>query len=112
MKHQDSGNDVADRWPPQGWAGGTRKVATRRRFGLKFFLTLLAAAIADGVQLLFPPFWIPADVAAAAVFIFLWGPRWEIAVALIPELSPGLEAFPCWTALALYLGGRPGTAKG
>ena len=111
MKPQDSDHDTAERRPPQGEVGEGRGVATRRRFGLKFFLTLVVAAVADGLQLLFPPFWLPIDAAAAVVFFLLWGPRWEIAVALVPELSPGLEAFPCWTALALYLGGRSGATK-
>lgn len=76
---------------------------------LKFLLSLAIAAVADGMQLLVPPMWIPIDVVAALIFFALWGFRWEVALALVPELTPGVDLFPTWIALAIYLGGR---AKG
>jgi hypothetical protein len=33
----------------------------------------------------------------------IWGLRWEIAVVLLPELVPGMNVFPSWTLLAMYL---------
>jgi hypothetical protein len=73
---------------------------------IRFLLTLAVAASADVLQWLFPPLWIPIDVVTALVFVALWGLRWEIAVALVPELAPGVDTFPCWIALAIYLGSR------
>lgn len=70
----------------------------------KLLLSLGIAGVADGLQLMFPPFWIPIAIAASIPFFLLWGLRWEIAIVLVPELAPGVEAFPSWIALALYLG--------
>ncbi|MEI7911846.1 MAG: hypothetical protein WCK77_19620 [Verrucomicrobiota bacterium] len=70
----------------------------------KFIVTLAIAAAADGLQLLLPPLWIPIDIVAALSFFALWGLRWEIVVVLLPELTPGVEAFPSWVVLAFYLG--------
>ena len=93
-----------------------KQAMTRRKIGLasgkgpflKFLLTLLVAAIADGLQLFFQPLWIPIDGVTALIFFAIWGWRWEILAALVPELTPGVDAFPCWTALAIYLGSRTG----
>jgi hypothetical protein len=35
--------------------------------------------------------------------LVLWGWRWEILLAVIPELIPGLELAPTWTLFAGYL---------
>ena len=77
----------------------------------KFILTLAIAGAADGLQLAFPPLWIPIGIVAALSFFALWGLRWEIAIVLLPELAPGIEAFPSWVALALYLGRKSLSAR-
>ena len=74
--------------------------------GVRFVLTLAIAAIADGLEVLFPPAWIPIDLATVGAFFLLWGFRWEIALVLIPEIIPGANVFPSWVLLALYLGNQ------
>jgi hypothetical protein len=77
----------------------------------KFIVTLAIAGAADGLQLLVPPMWIPIDIVATLSFFALWGLRWEIALVLLPELAPGIEAFPSWVALAFYLGRKSFSAQ-
>ena len=79
---------------------------------MRFVLTLLVAAAADGLEVLFPLAWIPIDLATVGLFFLLWGFRWEVALVLLPEIIPGVNVFPSWVLLALYLGngipkGRP-----
>lgn len=79
---------------------------------MRFVLTLCVAALADGLEVLFPPAWVPIDLATVGVFFLLWGFRWEVALVLLPELIPGANVFPSWILLAFYLGnqgpkGRP-----
>ena len=77
---------------------------------MRFVVGLALAALADGLEVMFPPLWIPIDLAMVGVFFFLWGFRWEVALILLPELIPGANMFPSWTLLALYLG-RQGPQK-
>ena len=41
----------------------------------------------------------------------IWGRRWEIAVAVIPEVIPGLDLFPTWTLFVGYLIAAPFTVR-
>ena len=66
-------------------------------------LSLACALAADGLQWLFPPLWIVCDGAVVVALLLIWGGRWEIAVAVIPELIPGFDLFPTWTLFAGYL---------
>ncbi len=79
---------------PEGWAS------------LRFLLTVLVAGAADALEVAFPPLFILFDAVAIFVLLALWGWRWEIAMVLIPEVIPGLDLFPTWTALAFYLGAK------
>ncbi len=71
---------------------------------MRFVLTLGVAALADGLEVLFPIAWIPIDLVTVGVFFLLWGFRWEVALVLVPELIPGVNVFPSWVLLALYMG--------
>ncbi|NBV85409.1 MAG: hypothetical protein EBS01_03910, partial [Verrucomicrobia bacterium] len=74
---------------------------------VRFALTILVALIADALEAPLagiPPAWILLDALTAGAFFALWGFRWEVAMVLIPELVPGLNVFPTWFLLALYLG--------
>jgi len=74
---------------------------------MRFALSVLVAVIADSIELPLegiPPAWILIDVLTAGAFLFIWGVRWEIGLVLIPELIPGLNVFPTWFLLAMYLG--------
>jgi hypothetical protein len=73
---------------------------------VRFVLSLLVAATADGLEVLFPPAWLPIDLATVALFLLLWGFRWEVALVLVPEIIPGANVFPSWILLALYLGNQ------
>ncbi len=70
---------------------------------LRCVLSVLCALAADGLQWLFPPLWVVCDAAMAVSLLLIWGRRWEIAVAVIPELIPGLDLFPTWTLFVGYL---------
>jgi hypothetical protein len=83
-------------------AVATSASATRSR-KLRPVLTLLCALIADGLQWILPFFWPVWDGAMVIAILVLWGWRWEILVAVIPELIPGLELAPTWTIFAGYL---------
>lgn len=81
--------------PLSGTKGGSHK--------LRVVLTFVCALIADGMQWLIPflfPVW---DGAMVIAILLLWGWRWEILVAIVPELIPGLELAPTWTIFAGYL---------
>ena len=65
--------------------------------------TLLCALTADGLQWLLPLFWPVWDGAMVLAVLILWGWRWEVLVAIIPELIPGIELAPTWTIFAGYL---------
>lgn len=66
-------------------------------------LSLACALTADGLQWLFPPLWVVCDGATVIALLIIWGWRWEIAVAVIPELIPGFDLFPTWTLFVGYL---------
>ncbi|MBC7368710.1 MAG: hypothetical protein H7343_18195 [Undibacterium sp.] len=70
---------------------------------LRCALSLACALAADGLQWLFPPLWVLYDGTMAVALLLIWGWRWEIAVAVIPELIPGLDLFPTWTLFVGYL---------
>lgn len=65
--------------------------------------TLLCAFAADGLQWLLPILWPVCDGAMVLAVLLLWGWRWEVLVAVIPELIPGLELAPTWLIFAGYL---------
>lgn len=75
----------------------------KRGSGLKYAATLALAATADGLQIAFPPFWIPISIVTVLILFCLWGWRWEILVVLVPELAPIIGILPTWTAVAIYL---------
>lgn len=75
----------------------------RRSGKLRAALTMLCALAADGLQWLIPPLWPVCDAAMVIAMLVLWGWRWEILVAVIPELIPGLDLFPTWTLFAGYI---------
>jgi len=93
----------ASRVPPP-----SRGPASRAEKGgtMRFVFTLAVAALADGLEVLFPMAWVPIDLATVGVFFLLWGFRWEVALVLLPELIPGANVFPSWVLLALYLGNK------
>ena len=66
-------------------------------------LSLGCAVAADGLQWLIPPSWIVCDGAMVIALLVFWGWRWEIAVAVLPEVIPGLDLFPTWTLFVGYL---------
>ncbi len=92
-------NHHSEPTPPRG---GDR---FRPAKGLKHILTITVAA-ADGLQVAFPPFWIPITLVTAVIMFAIWGWRWEILVVLVPELAPVIGILPTWTGVALYLTGR------
>jgi hypothetical protein len=79
--------------------------STRTRGGetIRSVLTLVCALIADGGQWLLPVLWPVCDGAMVVAVLILWGLRWEVCMALIPELIPGLALAPTWTIFAGYL---------
>jgi hypothetical protein len=66
--------------------------------------SLALAVVADSLEAAFPPAWLFIDAVTTVAFFLIWGLRWEIAVVLLPELVPGMNMFPSWTLLAMYLG--------
>lgn len=98
------GND-----PSKTGVGENHRPGKRRG---RFFLSLGVAAVADGLEVLFPFAWVPIDLATVGIFFLLWGFRWEVALVLIPELIPGVNVYPSWTMLALYLGNTAPSPRG
>jgi hypothetical protein len=76
--------------------------------GVKAIVGLAVAAAADALGAAFPPAWLLIDAFTTVAFFLIWGLRWEIAVVLLPELVPGMNVFPSWTLLAIYLGKKGG----
>ena len=76
-------------------SNGSRKV--------RAILTVVCALIADGLQWVFPFLWPVWDGAMVVAILVLWGWRWEILLAVIPELIPGLALAPTWTIFAGYI---------
>ena len=70
---------------------------------LRCVVSLGCALAADGMQWLIPPLWVLCDGAMVVALLLIWGRRWEIAVAVIPEVIPGLDLFPTWTLFVCYL---------
>ena len=66
-------------------------------------LTVFCALVADALQWILPFLWPLWDGAMVLAILALWGWRWEILIAVIPELIPGLELAPTWTLFAGYL---------
>lgn len=67
-------------------------------------LSVVCALAADGLQLIpIPLLWYPIDAMMVIALLVIWGWRWEIAVAVIPEVIPGIELFPTWTLFVGYL---------
>lgn len=98
---------------PAGAAFSSGKVppqeagAARTPFGgsaaFRSMASLAVAVAADALEVAFPPAWLVIDAFATLSFFMIWGLRWEIAVVLLPELVPGMNVFPSWTLLAMYL---------
>ena len=86
--------------------GNGSRFERRQSSGPKYVITFAVAAVADGLQFAFPPFWIPVSIITAIILFALWGWRWEILCVLVPELAPVIGILPSWTAIALYLAGR------
>ena len=91
---------------PIGSTRAAKEARRQKQHSIRFILTLIVAAIADGLEAMFPFAWIPIDLATVGFFFLLWGFRWEVAVVLIPELIPGVNMFPSWILLALYFGSQ------
>jgi hypothetical protein len=66
-------------------------------------VSVVCALAADGLQWLIPPLWVVCDGSMVVVLLIIWGWRWEIAVAVVPEIIPGLDLFPTWTLFVGYL---------
>ncbi len=71
---------------------------------------LLFAAIIDGLRLFsggviggIDPLDDLADIIAVVALVLIVGFRWQIALAFVAELIPGVAIFPTWTALVLTL---------
>lgn len=66
-------------------------------------ISFFCALVADGLQWLIPPLWVVCDGAMVIALLLIWGRRWEIALAVVPEVIPGLDLFPTWTLFVGYL---------
>jgi hypothetical protein len=88
--------------PADASAAGDRGLGRSSAF--KSMASLVLAVAADSLELAFPPAWVVIDAFTTLAFFLIWGLRWEIAVVLLPELIPGMNVFPSWTLLAIYLG--------
>lgn len=73
-----------------------------KRGALRPVLSLLIALAADAMDVA-PPLSFIGDGLAFISLLAIWGFRWEIALALIPELIPGISMFPTWTAVVMAL---------
>jgi hypothetical protein len=91
-----------DKW----WTGLREARGNRiidRTGAFKAMVSLAVAGAADALEVAFPPAWLVVDAFATVAFFLIWGLRWEIALVLLPELVPGMNVFPSWTLLAMYL---------
>jgi hypothetical protein len=89
-------------------------VAAERARVVKAVVTVGCALVADGLQWIVPPLWPICDGAMVIALLAIWGWRWEIAAAVVPELIPGLALCPTWTIFAgvIVFGQRKsGTSK-
>lgn len=85
-------------------AGGAEiKSPPGKAWMIRSAISAACALVADGLQWLFPPGWVVYDGAMVVALLLIWGWRWEIAVAVIPEIVPGLDLFPTWTLFVGYL---------
>jgi hypothetical protein len=100
---------ASKRVPPVG--AETERGGFGKSSAFKAMASLAVAGAADALEVAFPPAWLVIDACATTAFFLIWGLRWEIAVVLVPELIPGMNVFPSWTLLALYLG-KKGAGKG
>jgi hypothetical protein len=91
--------------------GSPEPSAFRKSDAFKAMVSLAVAVAADSMEAAMPPAWLAIDAFTTLAFFFIWGLRWEIAVVLLPELVPGMNVFPSWTLLALYLG-KKGSGNG
>lgn len=98
---QSSNSSNSDAVPPRGagpaWTGSGKSTAFNE------MASLAVGLAADALEVAFPPAWLVVDAFATVAFFLIWGLRWEIAVVLLPELVPGMNVFPSWTLLAMYL---------
>ncbi|MDB6092700.1 MAG: hypothetical protein JWM32_262 [Verrucomicrobia bacterium] len=78
-------------------------LASGKPWVLRAAISLACALVADGLQWLIPPLWMICDGAMVVALLLIWGWRWEIAVAVVPEVVPGLDLFPTWTLFVGYL---------
>lgn len=81
----------------------TRADSVPRSQKARAVLTVICALIADGLQWVLPFLWPVWDGGMVVAILLLWGWRWEILLAVVPELIPGLELAPTWTIFAGYL---------
>ena len=100
---------ASNRVPPVGTEA--ERVGFGKSAAFKAMASLAVAGAADALEVAFPPAWLVIDACATTAFFLIWGRRWEIAVVLLPELIPGMNVFPSWTLLALYLG-KKGAGNG
>jgi len=108
----DAGTGAASaskRVPPP--VDGPAQAGSGKSAAFKATASLALAVVADALEVAFPPAWLVIDACTTVAFFLIWGLRWEIAVVLLPELVPGMNVFPSWTLLALYLG-RKGAGNG
>lgn len=75
---------------------------SNKRIAFRPVFSLLIALVADALDVA-PPLSYIGDGLAFIALLATWGFRWEIALALIPELIPGISVFPTWTAVVMAL---------
>jgi hypothetical protein len=80
-------------------------ISRRRKLAAFLFATII-----DGLRLLsggviggIDPLDDVADIIAVVALVLIVGFRWQIALAFVAELIPGVAIFPTWTALVLTL---------
>jgi hypothetical protein len=95
------GSDYSQRGAPR--EAGPARTPFGKSPAFRSMVSLAVGMAADGLEVAFPPAWVVIDAFATLAFFLIWGLRWEIAVVLLPELVPGMNVFPSWTLLAMYL---------
>lgn len=97
----DHGVHLKAELPPRGTGSG-------RRVGLARAL----AVVADAVQLMLMPVFVPGilspaddvlDLAIGLVMVRLLGWHWAFLPTFVAELVPGLDLFPTWTATVWFV---------